>query len=137
MADKKSSTLGNVYAISSKGRTVFGKVVYTSEYFRDLILVRLFERTFSSDAVVPGDLEVIPSRGIFTGVDSIKAGAWKHVANHPLSEHDQKMSRRTVAGDVWVGDKHVGPASDEDLARLPKMLVMGSRLVGKAVAKIP
>jgi hypothetical protein len=136
MTVKSQAVVGDIYAIPGGDRVAFGKIIYASEYFKDLILVRFFERAFAPGTELPENLETIPSRGIYTGMDSIKGGEWRRVEVRPVSDSEQAMSRRIVAGDVWLGDTHIGPASEAELAELPKMLVHGSRLVEKAVMRL-
>lgn len=137
MSTKNRVIVGDIYAIPAKGRFAFGKIIYASEYFQDLILVRFFEKAFTSADEKPEDLSSLPSRGIYTGIDSIKGGDWRKVGFALVSEEERTMSKRIVAGDVWIEDKCLGEASDTDLATLPKMLVLGSRLVEKAVERLP
>lgn len=129
--------LGEIYAIPGGGKFAFGKVVYLSEYFKEVMLVRFFEKAYASPERAPDELDVLPSRAFFTGIDSIKKGGWKLVATSWVSEAEKTMSRRIVGGDVWVGDDHIGPASDEELRTLPQMDVYGHRLIEKKVARLP
>ena len=134
--DKQQVRVGNVYAIPGGGKFAFGKIVYLSEYFKDVMLVRFFEKAYSSPEAPSEELDALPSKGIFTGMDSIKKGGWKLVASTLVSEAEKAMSRRIVGGDVWVGDDHIGPASDEELRTLPQMDVYGYRLIEKKVARL-
>lgn len=137
MTERKSETkLGNVYAIPGGGKFALGKIVFASEYFKDVILIRLFEKSFLSLTELPSEMDSLSSRQMFTGAESIKKGGWKIVGNAPVSDAEKAMSRRIVGGDVWVEDDHLGPASEQDIASLKNMDIYGYRLIEKAVARL-
>ncbi|MBX3625342.1 MAG: hypothetical protein KF892_10045 [Rhizobacter sp.] len=135
MTKRPSVELGGIYAIPGGGHYAFAKVIYMSEYFKDVLLVRMYERAFPS-IDVPSSLEDVHSRGIYAGIDSVKKGAWVLAGSAPVTDADRALTRRVVGGDVWVEDVHIGPASDEELRALPNMDVYGYRLIEKAVARL-
>jgi hypothetical protein len=134
--DGKSTKIGNIYAIPGGGKFAFGKIIYSSEYFKDVILVLFFEKAFSSPSQALSEFYSLPAREIYTGVDSIEKGGWLLVTSVPVSESEKTMSRRIVGGDVWIEDRHIGPASNADLTTLKNMDIYGYRLIEKAVARL-
>lgn len=135
MTKKPAVELGGIYAIPGGGHYAFAKVIYMSEYFKDVLLIRMYAKAFPS-IDLPLSLENVPSRGIYTGIDSVKKGAWLFAGSAPVTDADRAFTRRVVGGDVWVEDAHIGPASDEELRALPNMDVYGYRLIEKAVARL-
>jgi hypothetical protein len=129
-------TPGDVIAIPVAGQFGLAKVIYCSEYFKDVVLIRLFKVTYPSL-----DVEVVPDFNsdadlYYTGADPVRKGLWKKVGFQAVSEAEKLMSKRIVGGDVWVADKHIGPASEQELATLPAMRTFGYRLIEKAVARM-
>jgi len=128
--------VGDLIAIPSGGRFGIAKVLFCSEYFAQVVLLGLFRRTFevveSPDiAALKGSMDLY-----YTGSSPISAGVWPVVGHQTLLLGESSMSRRIVGGDVWDEDRHLGPASEQDLATLPKMLTHGTRLIEKAVQRI-
>lgn len=136
MATASKVREGNVYAIPGGGQYAFAKVVYLSEYFKDAIFILLHEKAFASGAEAPSNLQSIPSRGIYTGIDSAKRGEWILVGNSPVTPDEKARTRRLVGGDVWIEDVHMGPPSTAEEAKLPNMDIYGHRLIEKAVARL-
>ncbi|MBA2672617.1 Imm26 family immunity protein [Ramlibacter sp.] len=128
--------LGNIYAIPGGGKYAYGKVIYLSEYFKDVMLVRLFAKAYSSPDAPPEGLDSLPSTTVFAGKEAITKGVWVLVGSASVSNAERALTRRVVGGDVWIEDSHVGPASDEDLRVLPQMDVYGYRLIEKKVARL-
>ena len=128
--------VGDLIAIPSAGRFGIAKVLFCSEYFAQVVLLGLFRRSF--DAVESPDIAVLnwPMDLYYTGSSPIAAGLWPVVGYQALLAGESSLSRRIVGGDVWDEDRHLGPASQHDLATLPKMLTHGTRLIEKAVQRI-
>jgi len=135
MAQPQLAALGSIYRVPSKGYVVFIKVIYQSLIFKELVLLRVFERRFPIGVDVSEDLPTLPSRCIYTGMGTIRAKKWDQAGTEPVTDAEAQMSLRTVARDVWLGDSLLRPASDEDMKRLPKMLVYGANLVELEIGK--
>ena len=126
-------TEGDVVAIPAGSMVGLAKVVFMSRYFKDTILLKLMSERFPSvEAAQTADLQGSHEL-IYTGVVPIRKGRWTIIAHQPVSDQERTMSKRTSGGEVWLEDVHLGPASDTDLATLPKMLVYGGGLVEKRV----
>ena len=127
---------GDVILIPAAHHFGLAKVIYCSEYFKDVVLIRLFKTAYSDS-----NIEVLPSAGAeadlyYTSADPVRKGLWKKVGVQPVSEAERLMSKRIVGGDVWLEDKHIGQASEHDLATLPSMRSFGYRLIEKAVSRM-
>lgn len=129
-------SVGNIYAIPSGEKFAIAKIIYLSNFFKDVIQIRFFERSSKIPKLPVDDLNLVNSRLIFTGLDSIKRGGWILIGNEAVSENEQLLSRRIVGGDVWIADDHLGPASDAELEALPQMDVYGYKLIEKAVSQL-
>ncbi|GLR00033.1 hypothetical protein [Dyella mobilis] len=128
--------VGDLIAIPSDDRFGVAKVLFCSEYFSEVILIGLFRRTFAMPNSPDIPLIEGPMDLYYTGDSSIATGAWPVVGHQALLPGESSLSRRIVGGDVWDEDRHLGPASPQDLATLPKMLTQGARLIEKAVQRI-
>jgi hypothetical protein len=126
---------GDLIAIPSDARVGLAKVTYVSQFFREVVLLKLYRTT------LPKGVEHFPSAEVeadlyYTSSRPILSGRWRIVGFEPLSDAEQLMSKRTVAGDIWVADECLGEASERDLETLPKMLTYGFKLIEKAVARL-
>jgi hypothetical protein len=121
---------GDVLRLSFDGGAVAAvRVVYVSSYFKQLVLVALFDGANVSDAA--DVLSKTPLAQFFTGRDSLLPDqGWEQVGSTPPLVTDRASSRRLVAGDVWVEDECLGPADGAD-QNLPNMLVYGSSILRK------
>lgn len=125
---------GDLIAIPVGDKFGFAKVIYASEYFKDVILLRLFKGLSDAEASQNFPDSRAPAALYYTSSDPIKKGRWKRVGQQEVSLEEKAMSKRLVGGTVWIEDVHIGPASDEDMSTLPKMLTYGYRLIEKAAA---
>lgn len=128
---------GRLITIPTEDGVGLAKVIFLSEYVAEMICLKLYKKRLpegvsiaSSDFVGPFDL-------CYTSLDGCKKKRWETVANEPVSDDEKALTRRTAGGEVWVEDTHLGPASDADLAGLPKELVHGYRLIEKYVGRYP
>lgn len=126
---------GDLIAIPSAGRFGVAKVLFCSQYFSQVILIGLFRSTFEELNSIDAALLTEPMDLYYTGSDPIAAGKWPVVGYRELQANEKLLSKRIVAGDVWVEDRHIGAASEQDLAALPKMLTYGARLIEKAIQR--
>lgn len=112
------------------------KVIYCSEYFKDVILIKLYDRSYTSidDEALTGSDEF---KLFYTGKDSIKKGKWHRLGTENVSPDEELLSKRIVASDIWIKDDHIGPASETELSKLPKMRTYGFKLLTKAVNQLP
>ncbi len=127
---------GDIYVLSSKGKNALAKVIYTSNYFKDVILIKLYLSSIEADKVPSNYLVDSDFKLIYTGKDSVKKSNWNLIASQQVSADEKELTKRIVAGDVWVGDDMIGKASDSDLEELPKMLTLGYKLIDKKVSKL-
>ncbi|MGH8049805.1 MAG: hypothetical protein ACREPB_03995 [Arenimonas sp.] len=129
--------VGDMIAIPSGERFGLAKVIYVSEFFRNVILLRLFRTTYRDPNVKEfPDAEALADL-YYTSSDPVTEGRWAKIGVQQILTSENLMSKRTVGGDVWIGDEHFGPASEQDLEELPKMLTYGYRLVEKAISRFP
>jgi len=129
--------LGDMIAIPSGDRFGLAKIIYSSEYFKSVVLIRLFLVTYQNTNIVdfPGMEEKADL--YYTSSDPVSKGLWTKVGSQPVLEDEALMSKRTVGGDVWIADECLGAASDRELKDLPKMLTYGHRLIEKAISRLP
>lgn len=128
--------VGDMIAIPSGDRVGLAKVIYSSDFFRGVLLIRLYRETYQNSEMKEFPAVDAESDLYYTSSDPVKEGRWMRVGFQPISDAERMLSKRTVGGDVWIGDEHMGPASEQDLEVLPKMLTYGYRLIEKAIARI-
>ncbi len=123
---------GDVFRIPlPSGTNAFGKVLYTSRRYRDVMLFGVAQGAHSASAVPPS---LDYSAGLFyTSVICPVHLGWDVTARESVSETETACTLRIVAGDVWLGDTHVRPASDADRRTLPRMDVLGCGLLQKKI----
>ncbi len=127
--------LGDVFLVPVDGGFVPGKVLFVSKVFSGVILVALYKVRVSSASEFRG----LPDRFsvlLYTGKDPISRGRWPWIKSCDLLDSERGLSRRIVAGDVWVEDDCVGVASEEDAACAPRMLVLGAKLLEKRASEL-
>lgn len=131
------SSAGDLLAIPLEAGTGLAKVIFASSYFKDVILLKLY-KTRLSDGRAPqppdfgGDFDLY-----YTAQDPVRKGRWRIVGSEAVSATEVALTKRTSGGEVFIEDRHLGPASTTDFAELPAMLVHGFKLVEKYAARFP
>ena len=105
-------------------------IVYASTYFKDVILMAFFPGLFEEPVLPKQGPDSYEAQTMYTGVDSIKKGKWLVLGKLDVPQY-APISKRIVAGEVWVEDKCIGSVSDKDRASLPKMLTIGYKIIVK------
>lgn len=127
---------GDIVAIPAGDAICLGKVVFLSSYFADVTLLKLLPMRFTStDAALPARFDGAFDL-VYASIAPIRKGRWKIIGREEVSAEERALSRRTSGGEVWIEDRHLGPASETDLASLPKMLVVGDKLVEKRLGQM-
>lgn len=121
MRKNRTISEGTLIAISpSAGREVVAKVIYSSRYFKDVILMAVYEK----DASLPL-AELLPKVLVYTAGKCVGHGSWVEIGFEPVVPLEQARSKRIVGGEVWCGDSLIGPAADTDWKELEQMAVSG------------
>ena len=128
---------GSLITIPTEGGVGLAKVLFLSEYVAEMICLKLYKKRLPEDVSITSNDFGIPFDLYYTGLDGFKKKRWVTVANEPVSDDEKALTRRTAGGEVFVEDTHLGPASDADLAGLPKQQVAGFRLIEKFVGRYP
>lgn len=89
--------VGDLIAIPSGARVGFAKLIYVSQFFREVVLLKLYRTT------LPEGVTHFPSTKAsadlyYTSSGPILAGRWTIVGFEPVSDAEQLMSKRTVGG---------------------------------------
>ena len=128
------SAEGDVFGLPlSAGGEALCRVLFRSQYFRNVILVGAYGTVSGPDAAaqIRG---IAPITLIYASCESLDRGQWRYIANVPLTEKEEEFSKRIVGGEVWLRDQAIGPASAEHLG-LPQMDVHGDRVLIRKVEK--
>ena len=131
---QKKAKAGDVVRIPlPKGAYGFAKVLYTSQRYRDVMLLGVARGTHLSSSI-PTGLDF--TAGLFyTSVACPVYNSWDIVARVTPSDSEAACSLRIVAGDVWIGDTHLRPASNADRTRLPQMSVLGCGILQSKICE--
>lgn len=136
MRKKATASPGGILAIPIGDRFALGKIVFVSSRFKNVMLIRLFQ-TVVPHAQLPKELSRVFLDGvIFTGIQAVENGRWPLIGQVPVDPAEIELSRRIVAGRVYLGDEELGRASLEDERRLPQMDVDGAILVERKAARL-
>lgn len=131
----KKDIEGSLFAIPIEGGVGVAKVIFLSKYFADMICIKVYKKRISDAASVSADDFCGPFDVYYTSIDGFKKKRWMIIAKEPVSDSEKALTRRTAGGEIWVEDNHLGPASDAELAELPKMLVHGGGLIERFIGR--
>ena len=132
---KKSVQVGDVALIPVRNAFVPAKVLFLSLYFKDVILLGIYNKKLSTKEM-PRELPDEFVERVYTSQEPILKGRWISVGHEPLRPKQQGLTKRIVAGEIWLEDETLGPASEIDFDSLPRMQVLGAGLVEKKAANI-
>ena len=122
---------GDIFTIPLEdGREALCRILYASSYFKDVVLIGCYGLC-SDNISATEQVSVSPKAMMYTGWSK----TWPVIGHEPMASHEGILSRRIVAGDVWEGDKHMGQATESELASLSKMEVYGHRILVRQLAK--
>jgi hypothetical protein len=113
------------------GRTAIGWIIHISEHFKDAVGLLVFgvkgqvreDAVFDQKTGDPSTMKVLGP--LYTNIHAIKHYGWKTIQNQPLSESKRLLTKREVAGGVYIGDQYIGSVDELGERNLPRMLVYG------------
>ena len=117
------------------GKFAVGKVLYRSQYFKGVILFGIYSKAVT-ERTMPPELGHAIGLLVYTSQRAIQQDRWIPVGHEPLRENQQGLATRIVGGEVWDEDKHLRPATREEMQTLPQMHVLGAGLVEKKAQEL-
>jgi len=132
-----SIDIGTVVSIPCNDYYVVAKVLFLSDRMKNVALYKIFDHKASLDKPY---IDVISSSSfdlVYTGIGLIKKGEWPILAHLPLLDSEKESSMRIAAGNVWLANEYLRPATDEDYSSIPRMLVANVKGVERRVADYP
>lgn len=113
------------------------KIIFKSQRFVNTIALKLYRKQFSEVEQIglgdfSGEFDVF-----YTSLDGVRKKRWLIFAVEQVTADERAMTRRTAGGEIFIEDTHLGTASANDLAVIPKMLVHGGSLIEKKAAGHP
>jgi hypothetical protein len=132
---KKNVDVGEIILIPVENWFVPAKVLYLSHRYENVILLGIYNiRTPAEECpkTLPADFRVL----VYTSQDPVLKKRWICIGHEPLLTGQIGVAKRIVAGEVWLDDQHLGPASEIDRRSLPQMDVLGAALVEKKAANV-
>jgi hypothetical protein len=116
---------------SEPGAMRAAKVLFCSKRYRDVILIAFSDRLSGAQK----NVEFVPAefngQRAYTAAQIIRSGRWPVLGHCALTELEKNASLRIVAGDVWLQDERLRPATAHDLDSIPAMDMAGAALVEK------
>jgi hypothetical protein len=123
--------LGSILAIPAGEAAIAAKVIFASQYFSDVIAIKLYLGKRVSTEPREFDLKDDNSVIYYTAGSGIRSKRWKIIDRLDVTDSERQATERTSGGEIWIEDRHLGKAGNDQLANLPKMLVHGWKLIEK------
>ncbi|MDO5679532.1 MAG: DUF4259 domain-containing protein [Pelistega sp.] len=116
------NSFGELLTLGERKR--FGKVIFVSKRYRDMIIYLPSEQCFSER---PESIEGLRfmAKPHYTYDDEIKWGNWPIVANQTVSEAESQLTMRRVGGWLKYKDDVIRLCTPEDDKGYPKQLLSG------------
>ncbi len=130
------SQAGSIIAIPNAHGFGMAKIIFNSSYFKDMILIKLFHVCASDLDALQTDPEPDGFNLYYTGIKAVRIGRWPVIGKSPVTADELLLTKRKSAGEIWIEDNHLGPASEHDLQTLPEMVVHGGGLIEKYAARL-
>lgn len=121
------------------GRSAIGWIIYISRHFKDCVgFMVLGIKGVQVETSQLGSTVTLKGFGpLYTNIRALAPAGWTTVASIPLEHRHRDLTRRNVAGEIYVGDENIGFSEDLDpLQRVPDMLVMGIEAVQKKILQV-
>ena len=127
-------TDGVLVSIPCNNYFVVGKVLYISQYFKNVILLKVYRKQFSETPKYDETFAIESFELFYTGASLIKKEKWVAIGSEAITSDEKQLNKRVVGGDVWLADDCLGTATDNDLKNLPKMKVFNVNAIPNKVA---
>lgn len=123
------------------GRTAIGWILHISQHFKNAVGFVVFgiKGQLRDDVVSefgstnPRSMKVLGP--VYTHMDAIKHYNWKVLAHQPVSDDKRMLTKRNVAGGVYVGDDYIGSVEEVGDPNVNPMLAMGMPVVYSEIEK--
>jgi Immunity protein 26 len=120
-------------------KCAFAKIIYFSKRYKNVILLNIYCLTVETSEQCEAShiLQKQAGKGllIYTTTHKIKTGEWKVISYEAISDEEKQMSKRIVAGNVWIEDESIGVATEDDYKTLLDMTVAGTKVVEEKIKK--
>jgi hypothetical protein len=132
---KKNVDVGEIILIPVENEFVPAKVLYLSHRYKNVILIGIYNIRQTAKEC-PKTLPTGFGLMVYTSQDPVLKKRWIGIGHEPLLTGQIGVAKRIVAGETWLEDQHLGPASEIDRRSLPQMDVLGAALVEKKAANV-
>lgn len=134
---KSSINVGTVISIPCDNYYVVAKILFLSERMKNVALYKIYDRKVALNKPYIDVMSSSSFELVYTGIGLIKKGEWPILAHLPLLDSEKESSMRIAAGNVWLANECLRPATDEDYSSIPRMLVANVKGVERMVADYP
>jgi hypothetical protein len=128
--------LGYIFAIPGGAQFGLAKVIYISERYQDVFLIKLLQHKFDSVEAINLNDKSDKFTLYYAVKEALKKGEWQLLGEEPVSDAEKALSKRMVGSGVWIEDTYLGEANDKDYETLSPMDVYGWKLIQKAVGRL-
>ncbi len=127
--------LGRILAIPAGEAAIAAKVIFASQYFSDVIAIQLYLGKPVSTEPREIDIKDDDATVYYTSGREIRSKRWKIIGQIDVTDGERRATERTAGGEIWIEDRHLGQANDEQIADLPEMRIHGWKLIEKYAAR--
>lgn len=121
-------SVGEIVLIPVEHEFVPAKVLFLSDYFKDVILLGLYPMRISS-LEMPSMLPDKFRHLVYTSQAIILKQRWHSVGIESIRPSEKDLSKRVAGGEVWDEDRHLGRATKDQIQSLPQMRILGAERV--------
>jgi hypothetical protein len=124
---------GSLVTIPTDAGIGLAKILFVPAREKNVGLFKIFRKAVPSGAAISqadfnGEFELRYAR-----LQALKDGAWSVLAKQAPDPNDYQLTKRIVGSEIFVGDQHIGSASEADEQSVPQMLSYGERLIEKFI----
>jgi hypothetical protein len=130
----KSRFEGRLVTIPTEAGIGLAKVLFCPAREKNAALFKIFEKVLPRDASITEADFGGPYELRYARLQALKLESWSIFYDQGVDADEHELTHRTSGGDVWIGDEHIGPATEADERSLPKMLIYGEGLIEKFVS---
>jgi len=117
--------------------TGFGlaKVIFESERYVNTIGIKLFQKRFRDRSQIEGADFQGGFDVYYTSGYGLTRGDWVIFGAEDVTDEERALTKRIIAGSLWVEDTHLGVATEDDYATVDRFIAKGYKLIEKYVGK--
>lgn len=117
----------------ASGSRALCRIAFKSGYFRNVVLIGVRGITGAGDPKEQS--KGPPVFSIYGSSASLRSGKWVFLQRTAQRQEDAELSKRLVAGDIWIENQCLGPAASGSHG-VPEMDVYGDGVLARKVQHV-